>query len=143
MNEHDKDWESQLDELMGQLSIEKAPPRLTRRLKRIPREHGGKPNRWSWLMPGTMPRWALAPAFAAVPLLVIAVVMMQPKQPSRLEIEQARQDVAMAFAYLDKVGFRTGSQIHAVLGGELRRGVKKPLSEHMPFTEQSRKEETT
>lgn len=143
MNTDDKAWEEQLDELMSQLTLEKAPARLTRRLKRIPREHGEKADRWSWLFPGSVPRWAAVPAFAAVPLLVVAVVLMQPKQPSPAEIEQARQDVAVAFAYLDKVGYRTGSQIQTVLGGELRSSVKDPLSEHIPFTEQSRKEETT
>ncbi len=143
MNKDDKSWESELDDLMGQLTLEKAPASLTRRLKRIPREYGEKANRWSWLMPGAFPRWAMAPAFAAVPLLVLVVVMMQPRQPSQAEIEQARQDVAVAFAYLDKVGYRTGSQIQTVLGGELRSSVKEPLSKHIPFTEQSRKEETT
>jgi len=85
----------------------------------------------------------MAPAFAAIPLLVLAVVLMQPRQPSPADVEQARQDLAIAFAYLDKVGYRTGSEIQSVLGGELRHSVKGNLSEHIPFTEQSRKEETT
>ena len=134
--------EAQIDAVMEQLTIEKAPASLSRRLQRIPRDERRKDNRWSWLMPGQFPRWAMAPAFAAIPLLVLAVVLMQPRQPSPAEIEQARQDLAIAFAYLDKVGNRTGNEIQAVLGGELRHSVKDTLSEHMPFTEQSHKEET-
>ena len=135
-------WEAQIDAMMEQLTVEKAPTSLSRRLKRIPREERGKENRWSWLMPGQFPRWAMAPAFAVVPLLVLAFVLMQPQQPSAADVEQARQDLAIAFAYLDKVGHRTGNEIQTVLGGELRHSVKDNLSEHMPFTEQSRKEET-
>jgi len=135
-------WEAQIDAVMEQLTIEKAPASLSRRLQRIPRDERRKDNRWSWLMPGQFPRWAMAPAFAAVPLLVLAVVLMQPRQPSPADVEQARQDLAIAFAYIDKVGYRTGNEIQAVLGGELRHSVKDTLSEHMPFTEQSHKEET-
>jgi hypothetical protein len=136
-------WETQIDAMMEQLTVEKAPASLSRRLKRIPREQRGQENRWSWLTPGQFPRWAMAPAFAAVPLLVLAVVMLQPRQPSAAEVEQARQDLAVAFAYLDKVGYRTGNEIRTVVGGELRHSVKDNLSKHIPFTEQSRKEETT
>jgi len=135
-------WEAQIDAKMQQLTVEKAPASLSRRLSRIPREERRKENRWSWLMPGQFPRWAMAPAFAAVPLLVLAFVLMQPQQPSADEVKQARHDLAIAFAYLDKVGYRTGREIQTVLGGELRHSVKDNLSEHIPFTEQSRKEET-
>ncbi len=143
MNKDYEITEAELDSLMEQLTIEKAPASLRRRLQRIPREERGRAGFWSWLFPEQFPRWAMAPAFAAVPLLVLAVVLMQPRQPSPTEVEQARQDLAVAFAYMDKVGLRTSSEIKTVLGGELRRGVKDTLSEHIPFTEQSLKEETT
>jgi len=135
--------ESPIGVMVEHLAIEKAPASLSRRLKRIPREHGRKRNPWSWLNPGQFPRWAMAPAFAAVPLLVLVVVLLQPRQPSPADVEQARQDLAIAFAYLDKVGYRTGNEIQTVLGDELRHSVKDKLSEHIPFTEQSRKEDTT
>jgi len=135
-------WEAQIDAMMEQLTVEKAPASLSRRLQRIPRNERRKENRWSWLMPGQFPRWAMAPAFAAIPLLVLAIVLMQPRQPSPADVEQAQQDLAIAFAYLDKVGYRTGNEIQAVLGGQLRHSVKGKLSEHMPFTEQFHKEET-
>jgi hypothetical protein len=136
--------DAELDALLKQLRIEQAPERLTRRLYRIPQEESRKARHatWrDWFRPP--PRWVLAPAFAAVPLLVVAVLLKQPWQPSRAEVEQARQDVAVAFAYLDRVGLRAGREIQSVLGDELRHSVKQPLSEHMPFTESFHKEETS
>ena len=147
MNHDDKTLDTQIEAMMEQLKIEKAPASLSLRLNRIPEEETRKERlkerRWSWLKPGSFPRWALVPAFAAVPLLVTIVVLMQPRQPSPAEVEQARQQLAVAFHYLDKVGYRTGNEIKTVLGDELRHSVKDPLSEHMPFTHQSLKEETT
>ena len=86
--------ESPIGVMVEHLAIEKAPASLSRRLKRIPREQGRKKNPWSWLNPGQFPRWAMAPAFAAVPLLVLVVVLLQPRQPSPADVEQARQDLA-------------------------------------------------
>jgi hypothetical protein len=147
MNIDDKKLDAQIEAMMEQLTIEKAPASLSFRLNRIPEEESrkerSKASRWSWLKAGSFPRWALVPAFAAVPLLVAVVILMQPKQPSPAEILQARQDLAVAFAYIDKVGHLTGNEIQTVLGAELRHSVKGPLSEHMPFTKQSLKEETT
>ncbi len=147
MNKDEQTTEQQIEKMMGQLAIEKAPASLSARLHRIPEEEGRKERRkqprWSWLRTGPFPRWVLAPAFAAIPLLVIAVMLMQSRQPSPAEVEQARHDLAIAFSYLDKVGFRTGNEIQTVLGAELRHSVKDPLLEHLPFTEQSHKEETS
>jgi hypothetical protein len=147
MNKHDKDLDAQIEKMMSKLTLEKAPASLSARLHRIPDEESAKQrsrkSRWSWLKAGPVPKWVLAPAMAAVPLLVIVVLLMQPTQPSQADIEQARRDLAVAFAYLDKVGYRTGNEIQSVLGGELRHVVKGPLSEHIPFTEQSLKEEST
>jgi hypothetical protein len=84
----------------------------------------------------------MAPAFAVVPLLVLAVVLLQKPQPSSADVDQARQDLALAFAYIDKAGYRTGHEIQSVLGGELRHTVKGNLSKHIPFTKQSLEEET-
>ena len=66
-----------------------------------------------------------------------------PRQPSQAEIEQARQELAVAFTYLDRVGHRTGNEIDSVLGGELRDTVKGNLTKHILFNEPSLKEETT
>ena len=133
------DWDSELASMMQGLGIEKAPASLRRRLKRIPREEK-RPERQSWWQ---TPRWVMAPAMAAVALLAVGIVLMQPSRPTAEEIEQARHDVALAFAYLDRAGLRAGNEIHEVLGGELQRSVTQNISKHIPYTEQSRKEETT
>ncbi len=140
--------DEQLEAMLAELEIEKAPASLTSRLNRIPEQESragtSRVSEWFGRWFGNpAPRWAMAPALAAVPLIVLAVVLMQDRGPSAAEVEQARQDLAVAFAYLDKAGVRTGNEIQNILGGELRHSVKEPLSEHMPFTEQFRKEETT
>lgn len=134
---------------MEALGSERAPASLRRRLKRIPREQAERP-RWlgSRVGSGAWPRWVTLPALASVPLIVIAVALMQParhpeqpRQPTAAEVAQARQDLALAFDYLDRVAFRTSEEIQQVVGGELRRNVKDVLSEHIPYTEQHRKED--
>jgi hypothetical protein len=89
----------------------------------------------------------LVPAFAAA-LLAVGVVLTLPKttlvdRPSQAEVLQARQDLALAFSYIDKAGVITGREIQSVLGAELVHPVKDNLSKHIPFTEQSLKEKTT
>ena len=71
------------------------------------------------------------------------MTLLLPRQPSQEEIFQARQDLVVAFSYIDKAGVLTGHEIQSVLGGELRHTVKYNLSKSIPFTEQSRKEGTT
>ena len=98
MNKDDKTLDSQIESMMEQLTIEKAPASLSLRLNRIPEEESRKERlkerRWSWLKPGSFPRWAMVPAFAAVPLLVAVVMLMQPRQPSPEEVEQGEMQVA-------------------------------------------------
>jgi hypothetical protein len=135
--------ERQLDALMAGLEIEHAPPSLTRRLYRIPEEEAGREAWWKRLLTvGAKPRWVLVPALAAG-VLAIGVALLLPRQPSPEEVFQARQDLAVAFSYIDRAGVLTGYEIQSVLGGELRHTVKDNLSRSIPFTEQSRKEETT
>lgn len=117
---------------MDHLGIERAPASLRKKLRQIPRAE--KP----FLRPR---RWVMATAMACVPLIAITVVLMQPPQPSQADVEQARQDLALAFTYIDKVGYRTGDYMQRVLGAELRRGVTDNLSRHFPYTEQSHEEE--
>jgi hypothetical protein len=85
----------------------------------------------------------MATAMASVGLLAIGIVLMQPQQPSQAEVEQARQDLAVAFTYIDKIGVITGDRIHSVLGSQLRNGVTGNISKHIPFTEQFLKEKNT
>lgn len=138
--------EERLDQLFSQLGVEKAPRSLTQRLHRIPREQGDEPAWRRLLRPAAVPRWVLAPALTAA-LLAVGVVMTLPRQPSAAEVLQARQELALAFHYIDKAGAITGQEIQAVLGGKLREGLRDPvkdnLSKHIPFTEPSLEEEST
>ena len=150
-------YEAQLDALFRKVGIEKAPTSLTRRLHRIPAEEGQEAGWRRLLRPAGVPRRVLVPAFAAA-LLAVGVVLTLPEptlpersvphsnvpqRPSQAEVLQARQDLALAFKYIDKAGVITGREIQSVLGDELIGPVKDNLSKHIPFTEQSLKEETT
>lgn len=139
--EGDGRLERQLDALLAQLEIEQAPPSLTRRLHRIPLEERGRETWWQRLQSRLQaPQWVLVPT-AAAGILALGVVLMMPRQPSQEEILQARQDLAVAFGYIDRAGVLTGQEIQSVLGEELRLPVKENLSKHIPFTKQFRKEE--
>jgi anti-sigma factor RsiW len=106
----------QLQQVMDQVNVEQAPQSLTKRLNAIPREHRSKPA-FSFFQP----RWAMA--LAAIPLVVITVSLMQPDTPSASEIAQARQEMAIAFAYLDKAAVITGREIESTVGHTMANAV--------------------
>ena len=106
----------QLQQAMDQVHVERAPRSLTKRLNAIPREHRSRPS-FSLLQP----RWAMA--LAAIPLMVIAVSLMRPDTPSASEIAQARQELAIAFAYLDKAAVITGREIESTVGSTMANAV--------------------
>jgi hypothetical protein len=63
-------------------------------------------------------------AFAAIPLAVLGLVLIQPSAPPagqirQAEIEQAQRDLAVAFAYIDQVGNLAGKQIETQLVDEM------------------------
>ena len=124
----------QLQRSMDSIGIEQAPASLRRKLRGIPRNNrqNERPR-----------RWVMTTAMASIGLLAIGFVLMQPRQPSQADVEQARQDLAVAFNYIDKIGNITGDRIHSVLGSELSNGVTDNISKHIPFTEQSLKEKNT
>lgn len=124
----------QLQRSMDSIGVEQAPASLRRKLREIPR------NNRQYQRPR---RWGMTTAMASVALLAIGLVLMQPQQPSQAEVEQARQDLAVAFTYIDKIGSMTGNRIYSVLDAELRNGVTDNLAKHIPFTEQSLKEKST
>lgn len=138
--------DERLDRLFSQLGVEKAPRSLTQRLHRIPREQGYEVGWRRLLPPAVLPRWVLAPTLAAA-VVAVGVVLTLPRQPSEVEVLQARQQLALAFHYIDKAGVITGQEIQSVLGGklreELRDPVKENLSKHFPFTVPSLEEEST
>ena len=134
--------DKRLEQLLDELEVEKAPDHLAYRLRAIADEQpipatAAKQPGWR------LPKWLVAPAMAAAPLALMVAVIVQKDEPSPSEIEQARQELATAFAYIDSVGLRTGHEIQEILGSGLQRSVKEPLSEHLPFTAQSLEEENT
>lgn len=109
----------QLQRLMAQLPQERAPASLRRKLRRVPRERRSA-DRFALLQP----RWALA--LAVVPL-ALALVIMQPREqrPSETELAQARQDLALALAYLQKASSVTGRKIQNTID----EGMSEPVAE--------------
>ncbi len=109
----------QLQQALAEVPLDRAPPSLRRKLRRIPREQRA-PGRTGWMQP----RWAAA--IAAVPLVVLlAVQQMRPAEPTQAEVAQARQDLAMAFAYLEEASRKTGLRI----GSTLDQGLSEPIAE--------------
>jgi anti-sigma factor RsiW len=102
----------QLQKAMDMVKVERAPDSLRKRLRAIPRE-----NKRSGVFTILQPRWVMAAA--VVPLVLIVASLMQPDTPSAEEIEQARQDLAIAFAYLDKAGQFTGREIETTIGSTM------------------------
>jgi hypothetical protein len=123
----------QLQRRMDSIGVEQAPASLRRKLRDIPRNNtrSRRPH-----------RWVMTTAMASVVLLA-GLVLMQPQQPSKAEVEQARQDLVVAFAYIDKIGNMTGNRIHNVLGAQMSNSVTDNISKNIPFTEQSLKEKNT
>jgi anti-sigma factor RsiW len=102
----------QLQQAMDGIGVEHAPASLTKRLKAIPRQQ--KPAAVFSLL---QPRWAAA--LAVVPLVFVVISLLQPETPSASEIAKARQDLAIAFAYLDKAGQFTGREIESTVGNTM------------------------
>ena len=102
----------QLQKAMDAIQVERAPNSLRKRLRSIPRQHRDMP-----VFSILQSRWVMA--LAVVPLVFVAVSMMQPKTPSVEEIEQARHDLVVAFAYLDKAGAVTGREIESTVGNTM------------------------
>ncbi len=98
----------QLQQAMDAVDVEPAPASLRKRLNAIPREQKAE-SRSGFTARLFQPRWAMA--LAVVPLAIITVNLMQPDTPSTAEIAKARQDLAIAFAYLDRAGSITGREI--------------------------------
>jgi len=102
----------QLQQAMDDIRVERAPDSLRKRLRAIPRQHRRAP-----LFNIFQPPWAAA--FAVIPLVFMVLIMMQPNTPSTQEIEKARQDLAIAFAYLDKAGQFAGREIESTVGNTM------------------------
>ena len=100
----------QLQQAMDAIHVERAPDSLRKRLRAVPRQQKPK-------FRLLQPRWALA--LAAIPLVVISLSLMRPDTPSASELAQARHDIAIAFAYLDKATKRTSREIELTVGNTM------------------------
>ena len=102
----------QLQQAMDGIGVEHAPASLTKRLKAIPRQQKHVP-----VFSLLQPRWAAA--LAVVPLVFVVISLLQPETPSAAEVATARQELAIAFAYLDKAGQFTGREIELTVGSTM------------------------
>jgi anti-sigma factor RsiW len=137
----------QLQQMMAGLPQDRAPASLTKRLLAVPAEQKAKQKAEQkaekaitargWFRPG----WVMA--VAAVPLVVIAMNMMQPKQPSAEEIAQARHDLAIAFAYLDKAGRVTGREIESTVGNTMTDAITGSVFKNVKSQYELSKENST
>jgi anti-sigma factor RsiW len=116
----------QLQQAMDKIQAEPAPASLRKRLLAIPREQKATP-----ALSFLQPRWVMA--LAVIPLVVILSTLMQPpavtqpEPPTTEEIAQAREDVALALAYLDKAGNFTSREIESAVGDTMTDAIAGPL----------------
>jgi len=122
----------QLQRLVATLPVERAPDRLREKLRRIPSEQTSRAHiaardaapgggLFGWLQP----RWV--GALAALPLVIALGVQLSsgPERPTDTELAQARQDLAVAFAYLAKASRVTEREIEQTIGA----GMNDPVQE--------------
>lgn len=129
---------------LDELRLERAPRRLTRRLRQIPKQHGRASARHVW------PRRLAVGAFASAVLAAFAMMMVSaPEQPDRAALdaaelaraEAARRELEIAFRYLDEAGERAGRHVRSALHDAIAEPVTERIYENIPYTEQSREEE--
>lgn len=144
-----------LQRALETLPLEKAPASLTRRLNGIPRQQARLSRRPVF----GLPRWAVVASLASVTLVAVAMMMSGPGGQGQgqvpgapqhaisgpmndaARVAQARRDLAVAFHYLDKSGFRVARRMNEVLNREVAEPVRDELNQRMPFTGHTRKEE--
>ena len=101
----------ELQQALASLPAEKAPASLQRRLDSIPRKQR-RTRPLHWLL---RPQWALA----TVLLLILAggglYQQQQEQRQQQAELAQAKQDLALVLAYLEKINRSTNQQIQATV----------------------------
>lgn len=127
----------QLQRLLADIPQERAPDSLRQKLQRIPAEQASaerridearksaeRARRPRWFEP----RWAMA--LAALPLVVMLGIQYSghsrnSAEPTEAQLVQAREDLALAFAYLEKASRVTGREIEQSIGA----GMRDPVTE--------------
>jgi hypothetical protein len=102
----------QVQSELESLGMEQAPASLQKRLRAIPGQQRG------WRKSGL--RWAGALAASAATVLLVVGITQDLKEPSAAEIAQARQELAVAFSYLNTIGQKAGFEIKQEIGGTMR-----------------------
>lgn len=102
----------ELQRALASLPADKAPASLQRRLDSIPRKQQ-RARPLDWLL---RPQWALA----VVLLLILAgggglYQQQQVQRQQQAELAQAKQDLALVLAYLEKINRSTNQQIQATV----------------------------
>jgi len=123
----------QLQQAMDDIPVERAPASLGKRLRAIPREQRSVAG-----IKLFQPRWVMS--LAAVPLAIIAVSLMQPDTPSDAEVARARQELAIAFAYLDKAGAITGQRIESTVSNTMADAVTGSVNRAIKLQNENSKE---
>ena len=123
----------QLQQAMDEVRVERAPASLRKRLNAIPREQRAETGLRLF-----QPRWAMA--LAAVPLAIIAVNLMQPATPTADELAKARQELAIAFAYLDRAGNITGREIESKIGHTMADALSGSVNKTIKLQNENSKE---
>ena len=123
----------QLQKVMDTIHVERAPASLRKKLKAIPRQQ-----RPAFSFNLLQPRWVTA--LAVIPLVMISVSLMQPDTPSAAEVAKARQDLAIAFAYLDKAGQFTGREIESTIGNTMTEAIAGSVIKNIQTQNETSKE---
>jgi len=108
---------------LDELETETVPPALEKRLLAIPAQQAPRKQRFAWLKPANWqagPSWAIGSALAMSLILAIGIS----RQPNPAEIQQAREDIQIALAYLGK----SLNQADQVTRDELSLQVQKILA---------------
>ena len=119
MNDEDLADLLKANRIMAQLDdigIQKAPSQLNQKLYAIADE---KPNSKAVTTKNHWMRWSAMASAAAVFLLAVLVSPWQNKQPSAEEIEQARNQLAMTFFYLNKAADLTRQQTQQTIANSV------------------------
>lgn len=100
----------ELQRALAGLPAEKAPTGLQRRLRTIPDKHPEPGPPRGWLL---RPHWLIATA--ALVLALVGGGALYQHQQQEAELAQAKADLELVLAYLEKVNLKTRNRIHSTV----------------------------
>ena len=106
---------SNLQQALTGLQMEPAPQSLRKSLRSIPRQENRRHSFIDWLL---HPRWALAAILLLVAFGGIRLHQQEQRQlQQQAQLEQAREELALALSYLAKINRHTNQQIQTTVNG--------------------------